>query len=70
MKRIFEAFQREKDMIVMEGKAIDAIWNDSPIDVPIEEKPYTVSSVCLYAATSKTIQPDNIYQMRGNEISV
>ena len=54
----------------MEGKAIDAIWNDSPIDVPIEEKPYTVSSVCLYAATSKTIQPDNIYQMRGNEISV
>ena len=30
----------------------------------------TNSCLLLYAATDEAIQPDNVYQMRGNQISV
>ena len=33
-------------------------------------KPHRVSGILLYAATDETIQPDNVYQMSGNQISV
>ena len=34
------------------------------------EKPHAVSGMLLYARTDEIIQPDNIYQMSGNKISV
>lgn len=34
------------------------------------EKPHKVSGMLLYARTDEEIQPDNIYQMSGNQISV
>ena len=34
------------------------------------ERPHTVSGMLLYARTDETIQPDNVYQMSGNKISV
>lgn len=34
------------------------------------EKPHTVSGILLYAQTDEAIQPDNVYQMSGNKISV
>ena len=33
-------------------------------------EPHTVSGMLLYARTDETIQPDNVYQMSGNQISV
>jgi len=33
-------------------------------------KPHRVSGMLLYAATDEAIQPDNVYQMSGNRISV
>lgn len=39
-------------------------------DAEFGEKRHTVSGVLLYARTDETIQPDNIYQMSGNKISV
>jgi 5-methylcytosine-specific restriction enzyme subunit McrC len=34
------------------------------------ERPHTVSGMLLYARTDETVQPDNVYQMSGNRISV
>lgn len=39
-------------------------------DTEFGEKPHTVSGMLLYARTDETIQPDNVYQMSGNIISV
>ena len=39
-------------------------------DTEFGEKPHTVSGMLLYARTDETIQPDNVYQMSGNKISV
>ena len=39
-------------------------------DSEFGEKPHIVSGMLLYAATDEAIQPDNSYQMSGNNISV
>lgn len=39
-------------------------------DTDLGEKPHKVSGMLLYAATDEAIQPDNVYQMSGNKISV
>ncbi len=39
-------------------------------DTEFGDKPHTVSGMLLYARTDETIQPDNVYQMSGNKISV
>lgn len=39
-------------------------------DAEFGTEPHTVSGMLLYAATDEAIQPDNIYQMSGNKISV
>lgn len=39
-------------------------------DTEFGEEPHTVSGMLLYARTDETIQPDNVYQMSGNQISV
>ena len=39
-------------------------------DTEFGEKPHKVSGMLLYAATDEAIQPDNSYQMSGNQISV
>ncbi len=39
-------------------------------DTEFGEKPHKVSGMLLYAATNEAIQPDNCYQMSGNQISV
>lgn len=39
-------------------------------DSDFGDKPHRVSGMLLYAATDEAIQPDNVYQMSGNRISV
>lgn len=39
-------------------------------DTEFGDKPHKVSGMLLYAATDEAIQPDNSYQMSGNQISV
>lgn len=39
-------------------------------DTGFGEQPHKVSGMLLYAATDEAIQPDNVYQMSGNRISV
>ena len=39
-------------------------------DAQLKEEDYEVSGMLLYAKTDEMIQPDNTYQMSGNEISV
>lgn len=39
-------------------------------DYHFEEKEHKVSGMLLYAKTEEEIQPDNVYQMHGNQISV
>ena len=39
-------------------------------DTEFGNKPHKVSGMLLYAATDEAIQPDNTYQMSGNQISV
>ena len=39
-------------------------------DTEFGKKPHKVSGMLLYAATDEAIQPDNCYQMSGNQISV
>lgn len=39
-------------------------------DSDFGDKPHSVSGMLLYAATDEAIQPDNVYQMSGNRISV
>lgn len=39
-------------------------------DVDFGTKPHKVSGMLLYAATDEVIQPDNVYRMSGNQISV
>ena len=39
-------------------------------DIEFGERPHTVSGMLLYARTDETIQPDNVYRMSGNRISV
>ena len=39
-------------------------------DIEFGESPHTVSGMLLYARTDEAIQPDNVYQMSGNQISV
>ena len=39
-------------------------------DAEFGGKPHEVSGMLLYARTEDTIQPDNVYQMSGNRISV
>lgn len=39
-------------------------------DTEFEDQPHTVSGMLLYARTDEAIQPDNVYQMSGNKISV
>lgn len=39
-------------------------------DTKFKDKPHKVSGMLLYAATDEAIQPDNSYQMNGNQISV
>jgi 5-methylcytosine-specific restriction enzyme subunit McrC len=39
-------------------------------DTELQGKQHTVSGMLLYARTDEIIQPDNIYQMSGNKISV
>lgn len=36
----------------------------------LKEKDYLVSGMLLYARTNERIQPDNVYMMSGNRISV
>ena len=39
-------------------------------DTYFGEQPHKVSGMLLYAATDEAVQPDNVYQMSGNRISV
>ena len=39
-------------------------------DAEFGKAPHTVSGLLLYARTDEAIQPDNVYQMSGNKISV
>lgn len=39
-------------------------------DTEFGDQPHQVSGMLLYAKTDETIQPDNTYQMSGNQISV
>ena len=39
-------------------------------DMEFGGQPHEVSGMLLYAKTDEMIQPDNIYQMSGNQISV
>ena len=39
-------------------------------DTEFGSEPHRVSGMLLYAATDEAIQPDNSYQMSGNQISV
>ena len=39
-------------------------------DTEFGDKPHKVSGMLLYAATDEVVQPDNVYQMSGNKISV
>lgn len=39
-------------------------------DAEFKDEPHKVSGMLLYAATDDDIQPDNVYQMSGNQISV
>lgn len=39
-------------------------------DTEFGDQPHKVSGMLLYAATDETIQPNHIYQMSGNQISV
>lgn len=39
-------------------------------DSEFGDAPHTVSGMLLYAKTDETIQPDNVYQMSGNKVSV
>lgn len=39
-------------------------------DTGFGDKPHTVSGMLLYAKTEEEIQPDNVYRMSGNQISV
>lgn len=39
-------------------------------DTEFGNQPHKVSGMLLYAKTDEMIQPDNIYQMSGNQISV
>lgn len=39
-------------------------------DTVFGDQPHTVSGMLLYARTDEAIQPDNVYQMSGNQISV
>lgn len=39
-------------------------------DTEFGDQPHEVSGMLLYAKTDELIQPDNIYQMSGNQISV
>lgn len=39
-------------------------------DAELGEEPHTVSGMLLYARTDEATQPDNVYQMSGNQISV
>ena len=39
-------------------------------DAEYGEKPHDVSGMLLYAKTDEQIQPDHVYQMSGNRISV
>ena len=39
-------------------------------EMEIADKPHTVSGMLLYARTDESIQPDNVYKMSGNQISV
>jgi 5-methylcytosine-specific restriction enzyme subunit McrC len=39
-------------------------------DVEFGSNPHKVSGMLLYAATDEVVQPDNIYRMSGNKISV
>ena len=39
-------------------------------DAEFGDKPHTVSGMLLYAATDEAVQPNNRYQMSGNQISV
>jgi len=39
-------------------------------DAALGNKPHEVSGMLLYAKTGETIQPDNVYHMSGNKVSV
>lgn len=39
-------------------------------DAQLRNRQHTVSGMLLYARTDETVQPDNVYQMSGNRISV
>lgn len=39
-------------------------------DAEFGDKPHTVSGMLLYARTDETFQPDNVYYMSGNKVSV
>ena len=39
-------------------------------EVELAEVPHEISGMLLYARTDEAIQPDNVYQMSGNQISV
>lgn len=39
-------------------------------DKEFGDKPHNVSGMLLYAATDEAIQPDSVYRMSGNKISV
>ena len=40
------------------------------IDYELSQQKHEVSGMLLYAKTDEDIQPDNVYQMSGNQISV
>lgn len=39
-------------------------------DYELRQQEHEVSGMLLYAKTDEDIQPDNVYQMSGNQISV
>lgn len=39
-------------------------------DAGLTDTPHKVTGLVLYAATDEAIQPNNVYQMSGNQISV
>lgn len=40
------------------------------MDAAYSDKPHTVSGMLLYAQTDEIVQPDHVYQMSGNKITV
>ena len=58
-------FQKENTVLI-----IDAKYYTNTTQVQFGDEENKVSGMLLYARTDALIQPDNVYQMHGNQISV